>query len=83
VIGQNFVGTLVVDGIGVGLAAFGLLDPLSAAFVHVASELAFILNSARLLPALSRKESSRRPSTWPNALPSASGAARASTAART
>jgi hypothetical protein len=27
-----------------------LLGPLSAAFVHVASELAFILNSARLLP---------------------------------
>jgi Cd2+/Zn2+-exporting ATPase/Cu+-exporting ATPase len=29
VIGQNFVGTLVVDGIGIGLAAFGLLNPLS------------------------------------------------------
>ncbi|MFI5180628.1 MAG: heavy metal translocating P-type ATPase [Thermoanaerobaculia bacterium] len=51
VIGQNFVGTLVVDGIGVGLAAIGLLSPLLAAFIHVASELAFILNSARLLPA--------------------------------
>ena len=33
-----------------GLAAFGLLNPLLAAFIHVASELAFILNSARLLP---------------------------------
>ena len=54
VIGQNFVGTLVVDGIGVGLAAFGLLNPLLAAFVHVASELVFILNSTRLLPALSQ-----------------------------
>jgi len=40
----------VVDALGVGLAAFGLLGPLLAAFIHVASELAFILNSARLLP---------------------------------
>ena len=46
----NFVGTLVVDAIGVGLAAFGFLNPLLAAFIHVASELTFILNSARLLP---------------------------------
>ena len=49
----NFVGTLVVDGIGMGLAAFGLLNPLLAALIHVISELAFILNSARLLPAVS------------------------------
>jgi Cd2+/Zn2+-exporting ATPase/Cu+-exporting ATPase len=34
----------------VGLAAFGFLNPLLAAFIHVTSELAFILNSARLLP---------------------------------
>jgi Cd2+/Zn2+-exporting ATPase/Cu+-exporting ATPase len=33
----------------VGLAALGLLNPLFAAFIHVSSELAFILNSARLL----------------------------------
>jgi|RhiMetdeSRZDD1v2_1073273.scaffolds.fasta_scaffold110797_2 P-type Cu+ transporter len=46
---QNFVGTLLVDSIGVGMAAFGLLNPLLAAFVHVSSELIFILNSARLL----------------------------------
>ena len=46
----NFAGTLAVDGVGVGLAAFGLLNPLLAAFIHVASELAFVLNSARLLP---------------------------------
>ena len=46
----NFVGTLTVDGIGVALAAFGLLNPLLAAFIHVASELTFIVNSARLLP---------------------------------
>jgi hypothetical protein len=42
------VGTLVV-----GLAAFGLLNPPLAAFIHVSSELAFISNSARLLPAVS------------------------------
>jgi heavy metal translocating P-type ATPase len=47
---QNFIGTLVVDGIGMGLAAAGLLNPLLAAFIHVSSELTFILNSARLLP---------------------------------
>jgi Cd2+/Zn2+-exporting ATPase/Cu+-exporting ATPase len=49
---QNFVGTLVVDSVGVGLAAFGFLNPLLAAFIHVSSEMAFILNSARLLPPL-------------------------------
>jgi P-type Cu+ transporter len=49
---QNFVGTLVVDSIGVGLAAFGFLNPLLAAFIHVSSELAFILNSATLLPSV-------------------------------
>jgi P-type E1-E2 ATPase len=47
---QNFVGTLAVDGVGMGLAAFGLLNPLLAAFIHVSSEMAFILNSARLVP---------------------------------
>jgi len=50
---QNFVGTLVVDSIGVGLAAFGFLNPLLAAFIHVSSEMTFILNSARLLPPMS------------------------------
>jgi P-type Cu+ transporter len=47
---QNFTGTLVVDSIGVALAAFGFLNPLLAAFIHVSSEMAFILNSARLFP---------------------------------
>ncbi len=46
----NFVGTIAVDVIGMLLAAFGLLDPVLAAFVHVGSETAFILNSARLIP---------------------------------
>jgi heavy metal translocating P-type ATPase len=47
---QNFVGTIAIDGVGVGLAAMGFLIPPLAAFIHVASELVFILNSARLLP---------------------------------
>ena len=50
IIFQNFYGTLIVDTIGIGLAAAGLLNPLLAAFIHVASELTFILNSTRLLP---------------------------------
>jgi Cu+-exporting ATPase len=50
----NFAGTIAVDAVGVGLAGFGLLNPLFAAFIHVASELTFILNSARLLPARDR-----------------------------
>lgn len=54
---QNFVGTLVVDSIGVGLAAFGFLNPLLAAFIHVSSEITFILNSARLLPPVSSAKS--------------------------
>ncbi|MCZ8185706.1 MAG: cation-translocating P-type ATPase [Beijerinckiaceae bacterium] len=49
IIWQNFAGTLLVDAIGIGLAAFGLLAPLLAAGIHVGSELAFLLNSARLL----------------------------------
>jgi heavy metal translocating P-type ATPase len=53
IIWANFAGTLGVDALGIGLAAFGMLNPLLAAFIHVASELAFILNSARLLPARS------------------------------
>ncbi|MBY0247490.1 MAG: cation-translocating P-type ATPase [Nitrospiraceae bacterium] len=53
IIWANFAGTIGVDALGIGLASFGLLNPLVAAFIHVASELAFILNSARLLPARS------------------------------
>jgi len=52
----NFVGTLTVDAFGVGLAAFGYLNPLVAAFIHVTSELAFILNSARLLPGIRKAD---------------------------
>jgi cation transport ATPase len=50
IIFQNFVGTIAVDTIGIVLAAVGLVGPPLAAFIHVTSELAFILNSARLLP---------------------------------
>jgi Cd2+/Zn2+-exporting ATPase/Cu+-exporting ATPase len=46
---QNFVGTVAVDSIGILLAAMGFLNPLLAAFIHVASELTFILNSTRML----------------------------------
>lgn len=46
----NFVGTIAVDLIGMGLAALGLLGPILAALIHVGSETAFILNSARLIP---------------------------------
>jgi heavy metal translocating P-type ATPase len=56
IIWANFAGTIGVDAVGIGLAAFGLLNPLLAAFIHVASELAFILNSARLLPSRSGTE---------------------------
>jgi len=50
IIMQNFAGTLAVDSVGVGMAAFGFLNPLLAALIHVVSEMAFILNSTRLLP---------------------------------
>ncbi len=59
IIWQNFAGTLTVDTFGVLLAAFGFLNPLLAAFIHVTSELVFILNSARLLPPRAAKEGSR------------------------
>ena len=49
IIMQNFTGTLIVDSIGIALAGFGLLNPLLAAFIHVTSELTFILNSTRLI----------------------------------
>ena len=54
IIWQNFTGTLAVDGLGMVLAGLGFLNPLLAAFIHVASELLFILNSTRLLPSRAR-----------------------------
>ncbi|MFY9986697.1 MAG: cation-translocating P-type ATPase [Chthoniobacterales bacterium] len=44
----NFWGTITVDTLGIAFAFFGLLAPIAAALIHVGSELAFILNSARL-----------------------------------
>jgi len=58
IIFQNFYGTLIVDSIGICMAATGLLNPLLAAFIHVASELTFILNSTRLLPSGEKRGSS-------------------------
>jgi len=60
IIWQNFAGTLAVDAFGMGLAAFGLLGPLLAAFIHVTSEMTFILNSARLLSRNSRTSTAQR-----------------------
>lgn len=51
----NFIGTITVDLAGMVLAAFGFLGPVLAAIVHVGSESAFILNSARLIPHRSGK----------------------------
>ena len=51
----NFVGTVVVDVAGMIAAGLGLLGPVAAALVHVVSESAFILNSARLVPRPARK----------------------------
>ena len=48
IIKQNFFGTLFADGLGFVLAITGNLNPLLAAFVHVASEVVFMINSARL-----------------------------------
>jgi len=44
----NFWGTILVDTAGIALACLGMLAPIVAALIHVGSELAFILNSARL-----------------------------------
>jgi heavy metal translocating P-type ATPase len=64
IIFQNFYGTLIVDTVGIGLAAAGFLNPLLATFIHVASELTFILNSTRLLPPRERsKAASQEPAT--------------------
>jgi len=58
IIMTNFAGTLGVDAVGVALAAFGYLNPVLAALIHVTSEMVFILNSARLL---SRSSKAPRP----------------------
>jgi heavy metal translocating P-type ATPase len=56
IIWQNFAGTILVDLAGIAMAAAGLLHPTLAAFIHVASEMTFMLNSARLLPRTERSD---------------------------
>ncbi len=68
IIWWNFAGTIGVDMVGIALASMGLLSPTLAAFIHVTSELAFILNSARLLP---RSEQCSKPATNDDARESA------------
>jgi P-type E1-E2 ATPase len=47
---EDIVGTVIVDGVGIALAAIGVVTPIMAAAIHVTAALAFILNSARLIP---------------------------------
>lgn len=64
IIMANFVGTLTVDAAGVALTGAGRLNPNLAAWIHVSSELAFIRNSARLIPgSLSTSSRSSAPRT--------------------
>jgi Cd2+/Zn2+-exporting ATPase/Cu+-exporting ATPase len=67
----NFAGTIAVDAVGVALAAVGLLNPLLAALIHVSSELTFILNSARLLPAGSTAHTAATPLPHATVVPAA------------
>lgn len=60
IIMQNFVGTIAVDAVGILLAAFGLLNPLLAAFIHVSSELTFILNSTRMIAPREQRDARER-----------------------
>lgn len=50
VIWFNFAGTVIVDILGIAAAMSGWIGPVEAAMIHTGSELAFILNSARLVP---------------------------------
>ena len=50
IIYQNFIGTVLVDVLGVLAALAGIIGPVIAIQIHTISELIFISNSARLLP---------------------------------
>jgi heavy metal translocating P-type ATPase len=50
IIYQNFVGTCMVDILGVFAALAGLIGPVFAIQIHTISELIFIANATRLLP---------------------------------
>lgn len=45
----NFAGTVAIDVLGIAAVMLGFVGPVAAVLIHVGSELAFILNSARLL----------------------------------
>ncbi|HWJ88706.1 MAG TPA: cation-translocating P-type ATPase [Pelagibacterium sp.] len=45
----NFAGTVLIDILGIAAVMLGYVGPVAAVMIHVGSELAFILNSARLL----------------------------------
>lgn len=55
VIWFNFAGTVTVDVLGIIAAMSGWIGPVEAAMIHTGSELAFILNSARLVPGITYK----------------------------
>jgi len=48
VIEQNVVGTLLVDTVGIGFAAAGVLTPMLATAVHVACDVAALANASRM-----------------------------------
>ncbi|MDR3475249.1 MAG: cation-translocating P-type ATPase [Devosia sp.] len=64
----NFAGTVIVDLLGIAAAMTGLIDPMEASVIHTVSELAFILNSARLIPGKTMLEGLSafwlRPTAW-------------------
>jgi P-type E1-E2 ATPase len=49
VIRQNLLGTLAYNGVGIALAALGLLPPVFAAAAQVIPDFVILLNSGRLL----------------------------------
>jgi len=51
---QNFMRTLAVDGTGGGMAAFGLLNPLLAAFIKVGLVIGLYSQFHELLPKSSK-----------------------------
>ncbi|AEQ50151.1 heavy metal translocating P-type ATPase [Pelagibacterium halotolerans] len=53
----NFAGTIIIDILGIMAVMLGFVGPVAAVLIHVGSELAFILNSARLL-SFSQKDNS-------------------------
>lgn len=53
----NFAGTILVDVAGIAAAFAGLIGPFEATLIHTLSEMAFILNAARLVPATTMRDS--------------------------